>query len=68
MRTNAKELLKEGYWYTHTLLTLRESAVLESESDPDFYRWLFNDDIINDFGSNLTDDQIKETNKFFEAL
>lgn len=48
--------------------TIEEWCRLESEEDPDFYRWLFNDGDIKDFGSNLTEDELLVAKNFFELL
>ena len=48
--------------------TISEWYELESESDPDFYRWLFNDPDVNDFGSNLTDEEKQIATNFFNSL
>jgi hypothetical protein len=48
--------------------TIAEWCDLESQSDPDFHKWLFNDGDINDFGSNLSDDEKEIATNFFEAL
>jgi hypothetical protein len=48
--------------------TIAEWCELESQSDPDFYRWLFNDCDIADFGNNLTDEELKTANDYFQTL
>ena len=48
--------------------TISEWCDLESQSDPDFYGWLFNDPEISDFGSNLSDDEMKLASDFFESI
>lgn len=48
--------------------TISEFCELESESDPDFFRWLFNDPDINDFGSNLTEEEKGIATNFFDTL
>jgi hypothetical protein len=45
--------------------SIAEWCELEAESDPDFYRWLFNSEEINDFGSNLKEDDKKVAFDFF---
>lgn len=49
-----------------TTTTLRQYIEGSAEDDPGFYRWLFRDDEINDFGDNLTDDQREEYNDFLD--
>jgi hypothetical protein len=48
--------------------TIAEWCDLESQSDPDFFRWLFNDPDISDFGGNLTDEERKIAFDFIESL
>jgi len=48
--------------------TISEWCDLESESDPNFYRWLFNNGDIEDFGSELTDEEKEIVTNFFETL
>lgn len=48
--------------------TIAEWCDLESESDPDFFRWLFNDPDISDFGSNLTDEERRIAKEFYNSL
>ena len=42
--------------------TLREYVESQADSDPGFFRWLFSNDDIEDFGANLTDlmDRLQE--------
>lgn len=46
-------------------LSIAEWCELEAESDPDFYRWLFNFAEINDFGSDLTEEEKQIAFDFF---
>lgn len=48
--------------------TFREYAELESESDPDFFRWLFDDGDISDFGTNLAAARREEFMDWLEEL
>jgi hypothetical protein len=48
--------------------SIAEWCDLESQSDPDFYRWLFCDVDINNFGSNLSDEEKEIATKYFENL
>lgn len=48
--------------------TFTEWIELELESDPGFYRWLFNDENISDFGSNLTNEEMQTALDFFATL
>lgn len=54
MRTNATQILKENYQeYVNacpeTPVDFAAWIELESESDPDFFRFLFNNENLNDF-------------------
>lgn len=40
----------------------------ESESDPDFFRWLFDDGEISDFGTNLASARREEFMDWLEEL
>jgi hypothetical protein len=48
--------------------TIEEWCDNEAVSDPNFYRWLFNDGDIEDFGSNLTDQEKEIASDFFKNL
>ncbi len=48
--------------------TLREYVVAQSETDPGFFRWLFNSEDVADFGTNLTDEQKEEYRDFLDIL
>lgn len=50
-----------------TTTTLRQYVEACAESEPNFYRWLFKDDEISDFGDNLTDEQRDEYNDFLDT-
>ena len=47
--------------------TLKEYVERESENDPGFFRWLFDDDL-DDFGFNLSKEQGKEYKEFINKL
>lgn len=44
IRTNAKEILKENYRQVKQFMPFMEWLQLESENDPDFWMWLFDDE------------------------
>ena len=48
--------------------SISEWADLESQSDPDFYRWILNNPDVDDFGSNLSDDEKQIVIDFIELL
>ena len=67
LRSHAKELLKERYRQGHGEQSFPEWLQMESENDPNFFRWLFEDE------SNLADWQIRDMhsakwNKFLEEI
>lgn len=49
-------------------ITLREYVECEAESDPNFFRWLFDDDGLGDFNFGLSDEQREEYRNFIENL
>ena len=80
IRANAKQVLIENYKQfliefkkqypapDEVPFNLGEWAELESESDYNFFRWLFNDETIGDFGSDLPDDDWLIAKEFFDSL
>ena len=73
----AAQVLNENYrrfvsrWEeqnTEEPYSIAEWCELEAESDPDFYRWLFNFADINDSGSNLTEEEKQIAVDFFKTL
>ena len=48
--------------------TLRGYAEREAENDPGFFRWLFDDGNIGDFGFDLSKDQKQEFYDFVNNL
>ena len=66
------QVLKEGYAdYLRNgkdyNSNLREYVEAKADSDPNFFRWLFNNDNLNDFGTNLTDEQKEEYEDFLDV-
>ena len=78
IRPNAEQVLIENYeqflinfkkeYPEDVELNLGEWADLESESDYNFFRWLFNDETISDCGSDLPDDEWLIAKEFFDSL
>lgn len=78
IKNYAENVLKYNYNRSISLLgdrypenkpyTIAEWCELESQSDSNFYRWLFDDPNIDDFGSNLTDEEKQSARDFFESL
>lgn len=54
--------------YGETGITLREYVEREAENDPAFFKWLFDDGDINDFGTNLPEDKKAEYQEWLEEL
>ena len=69
----ATHVLKENYAYYRRngghkdITTLREYVETQEETDPGYFRWLFNNDDLNDF-ADLTDEQKKEYQNFLNEL
>lgn len=62
---------------SHKLQILHENDVFndiqfyvngESQCDPNFFRWLFDDENLNDFGTNMTNDQQQYFGTFYNSL
>lgn len=47
---------------------LREYVEMSAESDPNFFRWLFGEDLDNDFDSSMTSKQKEEYKEWLETL
>jgi hypothetical protein len=63
-----REAFNNNTNYTLDLSSLKEWLELEAENDPKFYSWLFNDETIKDFGSNLTPEQQEHWQNFLAEL
>ena len=69
----ALQMLKENYdnyrrnGEPDDSTTLREYIEASAESDPGFFRWLFNNDDLDDF-ADLTDEQKEEYQNFLNEL
>lgn len=62
------QILKENYKNSGSDLTLKEYVEMEAEFDPNFFRWLFDEDFDNDFNSSLSADQKEEYQNFLNNL
>lgn len=70
-KSYALQTLKEEYDASEDKklgVSLRKYVELTSESDPNFFRWIFNCEDIADFGTNLTDEQKEEYKDFLDTL
>lgn len=69
----ATQVLKENYAdYRRNgdpkdITTLREYVETQAETDPGYFRWLFNNDDLDDF-ADLTDEQVEEYQSFLDEL
>ena len=48
--------------------TLKGYVERESENDPGFFRWLFDNENLSDFGFNLSKEQKQEYKEFINKL
>ena len=49
-------------------MSLYEYVKVQADNDSDFFRWLFDDDTISDFGINLTEEQKEKYESFLNTL
>ncbi|MDO5525667.1 MAG: hypothetical protein Q4F85_06280 [Prevotella sp.] len=68
IKNNAEQVIREHYEEVEGEITLREYVECESQSDPDFFRWLFDDRDIEDFGINITSEQTEMFEDFLNNL
>lgn len=66
----AEAVLTENYrmYHSESGYSIGEYAKLEAESDPSFYRWIFNNSDIGDYGSDLSADELEIVTSFIEQL
>lgn len=65
---NKLQAVRESFTEVEGGISLREYVENEKESDPGFIRWLLSEDDLNDFGSNMTEDQEAEYQEFLQKL
>lgn len=68
IKSNAEQILREYYEEVEGYITFREYVEFESDSDPGFFAWLFDDSDIDDFGKNLTSEQKEMFEDFLNSL
>lgn len=68
IRSNARQILEESCKMNNSEYSIKEYVETEAENDPCFFSWLFNDEEIEDFGSNLNEEQENAYNEFLETL
>jgi hypothetical protein len=49
-------------------IPVKEYASNQAENDPNFFRWLFDEDFENDWDRDLTPEQESEYKEFLETL
>ena len=69
MRTNIENVLRENYAALNdSKMSFAEYVKLESESDPNFFRFFFDEAFENDFNDDLSEEQIEEFETFLKTL
>ena len=69
MRTNAEQILRENFEALNdSTMSFAEYVKLESESDPNFFRFFFNKEFDNDFNLDLSEEQEEEFVNFLNNL
>ena len=69
----ATQVLKESYadyrrnGGPNDITALRAYVETQAETDPGYFRWLFNNNDLDDF-ADLTDEQVEEYQNFLDAL
>lgn len=66
MRTNAEQILRENFKNVEGGISFAEYVKLESESDPNFFSWFFDESIDDAF--DLSQDQEEEFESFLKRL
>lgn len=66
IQSAAMQALRENYnmYCDSSETTFREYVECQSQSDPNFFRWLFGEEFENDFDTDLTEEH-KEAFKYF---
>ena len=63
--------IKENYnsnEYAKSNMDFRGYIEQEAENDPNFFRWLFSEELEEDFDSSLNDEQREEYSKFLNEV
>ena len=63
-----KAQLAENYKQSDSEMSFAEYVIRESENDPNFFRFLFDETFDSDFDLSLTDEQKQEFNDFVNSL
>lgn len=67
MKNNIQQILLENYNQVEHEITFKEWVIMESENDPTFFNFFFDDISIEDFG-DLTDDQNRAWKNYCSEL
>lgn len=69
IRSNAEQVLRENYNSCNDPETsFREYVDCTSQSDPGFFRWLFDEEFNSDFDSDLTEEQNEMFQDFLNSI
>lgn len=68
IRQNAKTILLENYKASNSSLSFIEYVEIEASNDPNFFRWLFDEEFDDDFDSSLSNEQREEYKNFLTSL
>lgn len=63
-----KAQLEENYKQSNSDMTFAEYVQCESENDPHFFRFLFDEAFDSDFDLSISDEQKAEFNDFLDSL
>jgi succinate dehydrogenase flavin-adding protein (antitoxin of CptAB toxin-antitoxin module) len=67
IRSNAMQILKENLRESNGD-NLKEYVEIAAENDHNFFRWLFCENLENDFDMSLSEEQREEYNSFIQTL
>lgn len=69
MRANIENALRENFAALNdSTMSFAEYVKLESENNPNFFRFFFNEEFENDFDIDISDDQRKEFDCFLKSI
>ena len=63
-----KAQLEENYKQSNCDMTFAEYVLRESENDPNFFRFLFDESFDSDFDLSISDEQKAEFREFLDSL
>lgn len=68
IKSNAVQILEENFQQHEGNISLSEWVECEAESDPNFFRFIFDEDLEQDFDRSLSDSQKEEFERFKATL